>query len=180
MLARFLTDPVPAFVMFWLPQYLARERGLVILHMVAFLWVPYAVSDLAYLAGGWLSDRLVRRGFSPSAARRRLMYWGAALMPAAFFVPLVPDTTTAIGAVCVMAIGHSIWSTNLQTMAGDLFPAADVGKSTGFAGGAGAIGGSIANYATGYVVASSGFGPVFFCAGLLHLTAAAWLHRRLR
>jgi MFS transporter, ACS family, hexuronate transporter len=167
--ARFLTDPVPYFVMFWLPQYLFKERGMSQFGSAEALLFPFLFSDLAYLAGGWFSDKLRNR--------RALMILGAALMPSAALVPFVSTPAAAIAAICVMAIGHSIWSTNLQTLVADRFSPPIVGTAAGCIGSGGALGGTLATLAAGYVVQSFGYTPVFLACAVLHpLACAVFIH----
>ena len=167
-LARFLTDPVIYFVIFWLPEYLRRERGFDLAMVGKYAWVPFLFGDMGYLLGGWLSGRLLRAGWSEVRARKFVMLVGAALLPSAIFAPLVPEVWMALAAVSLVLFGHAIYVTNLQTLPTDLFPGPEVGSVTGFSGMGGAIGGILANLGTGYVVHHFSYTPIFLLAGLMH------------
>ena len=168
MLARFFSDPVVYFVNFWLPAYLQKERGYDLAMVGRYAWVPYAFGGFGYLAGGWLSGRLVERGWTVTKARKTAMAVGACLLPAAIAVPLVPSAEAAIAAVCVVVFGHAVWVANLLTLPADLFPNNQVGTVTGFSGMAGSLGGILGNLATGYVISKFTYLPVFAVAGLMH------------
>lgn len=150
-LARFFTDPVIYFVIFWLPEYLQKERGFDLAMVGKYAWVPFIFGDIGYLLGGWLSGRLMQAGWSLPRARRFVMYLGATCMPVAIAAPLVPSATMAIGATCFLTFGHALWVANIQTLPTDLFRSSEVGSATGFSGMGGAIGGIFANLGTGYI-----------------------------
>ena len=98
MAARFLSDPVIYFVIFWLPAYLQKERGFGLEEIGKFGWVPYTFGGLGYLIGGWFSGKLISRGWSLPNARKAAMALGAALLPAAILAPLMPTAGLAIAA----------------------------------------------------------------------------------
>jgi MFS transporter, ACS family, hexuronate transporter len=167
-LTRFLTDPVIYFVIFWLPDYLRRERGFDLAMVGEYSWVPFAFGGVGYLIGGWLSGRLILLGWPLGRARKLTMALGAAVLPIAMAAPFVPTATLAIAAICALTFGHGMWVANLQTLPADLFPASEVGTVTGFSGMGGAVGGALANLGTGYLVMHFSYAPVFLLAGLMH------------
>lgn len=167
-IARFFTDPVIYFVIFWLPEYLRRERGFDLAMVGKYAWVPFVFGDIGYILGGWLSGRLMRRGWPLPRARKFVMLLGAACLPAACFAPLVPAAWMAIAATCLVVFGHAFWVANLQALPLDLFRGPEVGTATGFSGMGGAIGGALASLGTGWVVAHFSYTPIFLIAGLMH------------
>ena len=171
-LARFFTDPVMYFIIFWLPEYLRKERGFDLSMVGKYAWVPFIFGDIGYMFGGWLSGRLMQAGWPLPKARKWLMALGALVMPAAIFAPLVPSAAMAIAATCFVTFGHAVWVANLQTLPTDLFKPGEVGSATGFTGMGGAIGGVIANLGTGWLVAHYSYAPVFLIAGLMHPLSA--------
>jgi MFS transporter, ACS family, hexuronate transporter len=171
-LTRFLTDPVIYFVIFWLPDYLRRERGFDLAMVGEYSWVPFAFGGVGYLIGGWLSGHLILLGWPLGRARKLTMALGAAVLPIAMAAPFVPTATLAIAAICAVTFGHGMWVANLQTLPTDLFPASEVGTVTGFSGMGGAVGGALANLGTGYLVMHFSYAPVFLLAGLMHPLSA--------
>jgi ACS family hexuronate transporter-like MFS transporter len=84
----------------------------------------------------------------------------------------------AIGATCFVTFGHSLWTSNIQTIPTDTFPGHEVGTVAGFSGMGGAVGGILANLGTGYLVHYFSYAPVFLLAGLMHPLSIAlvwWL-----
>lgn len=166
--ARFFTDPVIYFIIFWLPEYLRKERHYDLAMVGKYAWVPFLFGDIGYMFGGWLSGRLMRRGWSLPRARKFVMACGAVVMPAGIFAPLVADAWSAIALTCFMTFGHALWVANLQTIPTDLFPGPHVATASGFSGMGGGVGGMLANLGTGYVVQRFSYRPIFLLAGLMH------------
>lgn len=177
--ARFFTDPVIYFVIFWLPEYLRKERGFDLAMVGKYAWVPFVFGDIGYMAGGWFSGYLMGRGWTLPRARKFAMALGAAVMPVAILAPLVPNAALAIAATCFITFGHAVWVSNLQTLPSDLFRSSEIGTAMGFSGMGGAIGGMLANLGTGWLVMRYSYAPVFLLAGLVHPLSAAIVYRML-
>ncbi|MHB8655653.1 MAG: MFS transporter [Terriglobia bacterium] len=177
-IARFLTDPVIYFVIFWLPSYLHETRGMNLAMIGKYAWIPFLFGDMGYLAGGWLSGRLMRAGWKLSRARKFVMAAGACLLPSSILAPLVPSAGLAIAATSFIIFGHAIWIANLMTLPIDLFHSPEVGTAAGFSGMGGAVGGILATLGTGYVVTKFSYTPIFIAAGLMH-PISVWLVYRL-
>jgi sugar phosphate permease len=64
----------------WLPTYLVQARGYTIIKMGFFASLPWLAALISSNGAGWLSDALVKRGFSTGKARRTLIYTGAPAM----------------------------------------------------------------------------------------------------
>jgi ACS family hexuronate transporter-like MFS transporter len=178
-LARFFTDPVIYFIIFWLPEYLRRERGFDLAMVGKYAWVPFIFGDIGYMLGGWLSGRLMREGWTLPRARKFVMLLGACCMPVAIFAPLVPEVWMAIAATCFATFGHAFWVSNIQTLPTDLFKGSEIGTATGFSGMGGAVGGMLANLGTGYIVSHFSYAPVFLMAGLVHPLSAVIIYKLL-
>jgi MFS transporter, ACS family, hexuronate transporter len=177
-LPRFLTDPVIYFVIFWLPAYLEKERGFDLAMIGKYAWMPYVFGGApGYIIGGLLSNWLMRKGWDIGAARKAAMTVGAAFLPAAILAPFVPSAGLAMAAMCLVVFGHAIWVANLMALPADLFSPRAVATAAGVSGMGGAIGGALANWFTGSIIAHFSYLPIFICAGLLHPFAVllVWL-----
>ena len=123
-----------------------------------YAWVPFIFGDIGYVTGGWLSGKLMDRGWSLPRARKLVILLGALCMPAAILAPMAPSVRLAFVAICFMTLGHSLWISNLLTLPTDLFKANEVGTATGLTGMGGAIGGVLATLGTGYLVSRFSYG----------------------
>ncbi|MCL4797279.1 MAG: MFS transporter [Bryobacteraceae bacterium] len=70
--ARMLATPVWWFYVFWLPDYLSKERGFTLKEIGMFGWIPFLTVDIGKLVGGAASDRLRARGRSARCRARAL------------------------------------------------------------------------------------------------------------
>ncbi|HVT94612.1 MAG TPA: MFS transporter [Bryobacteraceae bacterium] len=178
-LGRFFTDPVIYFIIFWLPEYLRKERGFDLALVRDYAWVPFVVGGAGYVAGGWLSGRLMEAGWTLPRARKFGMACGAAIMPFAIFAPFVPNAALAIAAASCVTLGHALWTANLQTLPADLYREKEVGTVMGCSGSGGAVAGMFAQLGTGWLVMHFSYAPVFVIAGLMHPLAAFLVYRLL-
>jgi ACS family hexuronate transporter-like MFS transporter len=171
--ARFCFDPVFYFYMFWIPQYLSRERGLSLTQIGALIWMPFVALEIANLVAGQASDMCVARGWSRPRARLTLMLVAALLTPASFCVALVGSTPFAIALMAVLMFAHGIWITNFMTLIGDTVESRDVATTVGLTGFCGGVAGMLSNLVIGPVVDNFSFTPVFLASAVVY--PLAWL-----
>ncbi len=167
-LAKFLTDPVWFFYVFWLPKYLYDARGFDIKQIGYFAWIPYAAAGVGSLFGGWFSSLLLRRGATLNAARKIALGVSAALMPLAVFVVPSP-TSLAIVFISLAFLGHQFWSVIIQTLPADIFPQERVGSVSGLIGASGSFGAMLFALVVGYILSrQASYLPIFIIVSLLH------------
>ena len=178
--ARFLAEPAWQFFVYWIPLYLATERGLQIKEIAWFAWMPFLAADLGGLFGGFLSPFLQRRGLSLLTARKAAATVSAVLMIGAVFIGRATTPAGAIAFFCVGAFAHQSLSSTLLTLPADLFPARTVASAGGLAGGIGYLGGMLFTLVIGTVALRVGYGPLFVTIAFLDLVGAALLWSVLR
>jgi len=171
--ARFFFDPVFYFYMFWIPQYLSRERGLSLAEIGALIWIPFVALEIANLAAGQASDMFVARGWPRARARLTLMLVAALLTPASFCVALAGTTGLAIVLMAVLMFAHGIWITNFMTLVGDTVESRDVATTVGLTGFCGGVAGMLSNLVIGPVVDNYSFTPIFLASAVVY--PIAWL-----
>jgi len=177
-IAKFLTDPVWWFYLWWLPLYLADIRKLTLAQAGWAVPVVYLMADFGSVAGGWLSGFFLRRGWSVSRARKTAMSICACAMPISAMAVFMPNIVVAIALVSMATAGHQGWSANLYTTVSDVFPKRAVASVVGIGGCAGALGGVLfSSVIPGHVIAHFGYKPVFLTMGCFHLTALLVFHR---
>lgn len=168
---RFIVDPVFYFYMFWIPKYLSEERGISQAAIGALSWIPFLALGISNVAGGWVSDRMVRGGLGAQAARKWIMAAAALVTIASGFAGRVKGLEMALAMMSLLMFAHGFWITNYVTLIGDRFPKGAVGTVMGLAGAIGAIGGMLANTAIGHVVERFSYGPVWVASGLMYPAA---------
>jgi ACS family hexuronate transporter-like MFS transporter len=165
---RFLADPIWYFYVFWIPEFLTRERGLSLAAIGAVAWIPFLVSDISNFATGILAQRLEHAGWSANRTRKFLMIAGAAVSPigvAAVHTPSLFWTMTFIG---VAIFFWMIWSVTVQTLPGDYFPPRAVASVYGFGGMGSTLGAVISIWLVGRTLdLTHSYAPVFAGLGML-------------
>lgn len=181
--AKFLTDPVWWFFLIWLPDFFKKTRGLDIKHSWVHLVLIYSLVTALSIVGGWLPGYLVRRGLTPSRARKASML--------SFAIAVLPIlAVTQVGeSAAVLLIGlagaaHQAWSANLFTSVSDTFPKRAVASVVGIGGMAGSLGGILFPLYSGKLLDSfqargnitAGYAVLFAICGSAYLIAFAVNH----
>ena len=175
--AKFMTDPIWWVYLFWIPDFFSRKFGLSLLALGPPVIVIYLVSDVGSIFGGWLSSRLITRGWTVNASRKTAMLVCACAVVPIVAASRVESMWTAVALISIAAAAHQGWSANVYTLASDMFPRQAVGSVIGFAGMSGAIGGMLIAKITGYVLQTTGsYLPVFVIAGTTYLVTLAMVH----
>jgi ACS family hexuronate transporter-like MFS transporter len=175
-LAKFLTDPIWWFYIFWLPKYLIEARHFSIAGLALFGTIPWVAAVPGSIVGGWLSGFLLRRGHSVNFARKTALLACALLMPAGILAVFSRSPWWALAFISVATAAHQGWSANVYTLASDMFPKRDVGSVVGLGGAAGAFGGAIIARVAGFTLQwFHSYVPLFLIAGVMHPLAIVLL-----
>lgn len=181
--AKFLTDPVWWFYLFWLPKYLQEAFGLTLKQIVVPTFLVYTASSVGSILGGWLPFGLIRRGWSIYAARKMVLLGCALCVVPVMYAPYSHSLWAVVALIGLSTAAHQGWSANVFTTASDMFPRRAVGSVVGIGATGGAIGGVLIQVITGYVVQDlHSYLPIFVFAGLAYLLALAimqWLTPKL-
>jgi ACS family hexuronate transporter-like MFS transporter len=171
LLARFFFDPVFYFYMFWIPQYLARERGFSLAEIGRYSWIPFLVLGVSTILSGRVSDLFVHRGWEPVRARLWLLTAAALVTPVSWLAALAPDAASAIALMACLLAAHGLWITNFLGLLSDIFPSRAIATVTGMTGTAGGIAGMLSSLVVGPVVDRFSFAPAFAVSGVLYPAA---------
>ena len=176
-LGKFLIDPVWWLFLFWTPDFLAKTYHLDLVSFGPPLVAIYVLSDLGSIAGGWLSSRLMKRGWSANAARKSTMLGCAILVMPIFFAQYVAHLWLAVAIVGLATAAHQAFSANLYTLPSDMFPRGAVGSVVGIGGTLGGIGGMAMAKLVGYVLQTTGsYSLIFAVAGCVYIVALGVIH----
>jgi len=174
---KFLTDPIWWMFLFWLPDFLGKRYGLDLKSFGPPLVAIYLLSDGGSVLGGWVSSRLLQRGWSANRARKLTMLGCAVAVLPIVTVQYVDSLWIAVLLIGVATAAHQAFSANLLTLPSDLFPRQAVASVVGIGGTAGAIGGMLIAKFVGHVLGISGsYAPIFAVAGGAYLLALLSLH----
>jgi ACS family hexuronate transporter-like MFS transporter len=171
-LAKFLTDPVWWFYLFWLPKYLQETFGLTLANVGFPVMVVYICADVGSIGGGWISSALLNRGWNVNRARKTAMTICAACVVPVLYAPFSKSLWVVVGLISLAASAHQGWSANLFTLTSDMFPRRAVASVVGIGGTMGSIGGVLLQLASGYIVEwTHSYVPMFIIAGTMYVLA---------
>jgi MFS family permease len=152
----FSSNYVGYFLITWLPFYLVRERHFTMSTMARIGGLAYLLGACSSTFSGWLSDRWIMSGGTPTRVRKT--FTGGGLILAGTFLALAavtgPRTCLVMLVLGVISFGvtaSNIWAIT-QTLAG---PQA-AGRWTGFQNFIGNLAGVVAPALTGFVVGRTG------------------------
>jgi MFS transporter, ACS family, aldohexuronate transporter len=174
-LARFLTDPVWWLYITWLPVYLYSVRGFNLKEIGLFGWLPFVTADAGSLLGGYVSGRLIARGWSVNRARKFVIAAAAVFMVAGIPAALTVDRMVALACIACVTFGFQAWINNVQTIPSDVFPTEAVASVAGLGGVGAGIGAILFTMTTGYVVDRFSYTPILLTAALLPIVGTAVL-----
>ncbi|HTM47327.1 MAG TPA: MFS transporter [Bryobacteraceae bacterium] len=166
-LARAFGDSSGYFVLFWFPEYLVTAKHFSFVMLGKLGWIPPCGSDIGAVLGGYLSSRLVARGWSPLLSRKILMSSAAVLLAAGVMLQFLSGPIAVLLSLSLCTIGVGIWACNLHALATDAFPRSIVATVHGTAGSAGAAAGIVFNSLVGYFGSRHNYGAALTMFALL-------------
>lgn len=175
--AKFLSDLVWFFLLFWIPDFFAR----VFLMKQGTLGLPvaiiYSFAAIGALSSGLLFPRLLARGWTVNRARKTSMLFYACMilpMPLALFAPNPWIASIVIG---VALFAHQGFSTNVFGMTADVVPVGRVATVIGAGAVAGNLSGAGMIEFAGFSLSSGlGYWPMFAICASAYLLATLWVH----
>jgi MFS transporter, ACS family, hexuronate transporter len=177
-LARFVTDPIWWFFLYWLPKFLDKTYHLD-LHTVGLpIFIIYTVSMAGSIFGGWLSSHFIKRGKNPVASRKLTIFFLALLVVPIFLASTASNLWTAVALITMATFAHQGYAANIYTIVSDIYPKNAVGSMIGLSGFAGALGGILFSGAVGLILQITGsYYIVFGIASAAYLLC--WLSLKL-
>ncbi|GAB3639872.1 MFS transporter [Spirosoma arcticum] len=184
MFGKLFTDPIWWFFLFWLPAYLSDVYHLDLKKLGAPLIIIYLAATIGSLGGGWLSSRLISKGWPPTKARQYAMLLFALCVVPVLSISQFSEIWPVIVVLSLAVAAHQAWSANVFTVASDVFPKRSLSLVVGFGTMAGTIGGSIFPLIVGRILdhykgigqLAQGYNVVFNIASFAYLLAWAMLY----
>ena len=178
-IAKFMADPIWWFYLFWGAKFLNGKFGLNLKEIGLPFFTIYLVSWGLGIFLGWLSSRLIKKGFSLNKGRKLgMLACGLFAVPVAM-VPHTSNMWLAVGLIAIAAGGHCGWSANVFSLMSDVFPKKATATVAGLGGFAGGIGGAIAAFGVGKIlqnVGIDGYAIPFAIAAGGYLVALLVIH----
>ena len=152
----FCCNYVNYFLITWLPFYIVRERHFTMSTMARVGGLAYLLGACATTFSGWLSDRWIMSGATPTRVRKT--FTGGGLILAGTFLGLAAATgpRTCLVMVVLGVIFFGVTSSNVWAITQTLAGPQAAGRWTGFQNFVGNLAGVVAPALTGFVVGPTG------------------------
>jgi MFS family permease len=152
----FFTNYYWYFLLTWLPFYLVRERHFSMQKMARVGASAYFAIAVATTISGWLSDRWIAAGGTPTRVRKTFAGVGLALSTIILPVCFVSDPDVATALLLLACVSFGIYACTLWAITQTLAGARAAGKWTGLQNGVGNLAGWVAPWLTGVVLEKTG------------------------
>jgi len=177
---KFMADPIWWFYLFWGAKFLNGRYGLNLKEIGLPFFSIYLVSWAGGIFLGWLSSKLLKKGWSLNKGRKMGFLVCAFFALPVMLVPHIDNMWLSVALIAVAAGGHCGWSANIFSLMSDIFPRKATASVTGIGGFAGAVGGALIaqlvggllqnlgmdGYVIPFLIASTGY---FIALAIMHL-----------
>jgi MFS family permease len=157
MLGAFCTGYITWMYQTWLPAYLEMQQHISIAKTGLLASVPLLCAFFGAIVGGWVSDRLVKRGMELVASRRLPLILG--LLGSAVFTGLAAMATSAGAAVTFIALSMFCMQFGITCkwiLVTAVTPQAYCASAASNQNFAGFLGGTLSPILTGFIVDATG------------------------
>ena len=165
------------FFITWLPFYLVRERHFTVQGMSIVSGLAFLVLAISALVSGWLSDKWIASGATPTRVRKTFTGTGPAIASSIVLVGIVANHSLAVAILMLACIGLGMGTSNLWSVTQTLAGPATSGRWTGLQNFTGNLAGWIAPALIGLIVQRTGnfFWVFVITSSVTLLGAAAWV-----
>lgn len=156
MLLPVLRELLSYFMLTWLPFYLVRERHFSMQHMAQIGGGIFLSSRVSASICGWLRDRWIVAGETPTRVRKSFVVFRAAAM--GLFLALSVVTARSLSLIFLMLAGlaFGLSSSNLWVITQRIAGPEAAGRSTGIQNFIGNLAGTVVSAVTGYLLGWTG------------------------
>ena len=144
------------FLITWLPYYLVRERHFTMDKMAKTGGIAYLLGACFATFSGWLSDRWIASGATPSLVRKSFAGGGLGLAGIFIGLAVVSGPNYCVAALILGVIFFGAYSSNLWAITQTLAGPKAAGRWTGFQNFVGNLAGVVAPALSGLVLERTG------------------------
>jgi MFS transporter, ACS family, D-galactonate transporter len=173
----FCGNYVNYFLITWLPFYLVRERSFSMDKMAKIGGIAYLLASLACTLSGWLADRWIAAGATPSLVRKTFTGGGVGLSGIFLGLAVISGPTLCVALVVLGIVSFGVSASNIWAITQRLAGQRAIGRWVGFQSFFGNLSGMVAPAVTGYVLQRTGqfYWAFLIVAAVAFLSAASWI-----
>ncbi|EJN07036.1 MFS transporter [Herbaspirillum sp. YR522] len=154
-IGQYCINVITYFFLTWFPVYLVQERGMSILKAGFVASIPAVCGFIGGVMGGFISDRLIKRGFSVTWARKIPIVGGMLLSMTMILCNYVQAQWMVVAIMALAFFGKGVGALGWAVVA-DTAPKQIVGLSGGLFNTFGNIAGITTPIVIGYIVKETG------------------------
>jgi MFS family permease len=155
-IGHFCCNYVSYFLITWLPFYLVRERHFSMDNMARIGGAAYLLGACFAILSGWLSDRWILSGASPTRVRKTFTGGGIALSGIFVGLNVVGGPFYCVAALILGVIFYGVCASNFWAITQTLAGPQAAGRWTGFQNFVANLAGIVAPSVTGFVLDRTG------------------------
>ena len=159
------------FFLTWFPTYLVKYRGLDFIKSGFLASAPFIAACAGLLLSGYLSDKLLKKGYSASVARKVPVIAGLLLSACIVGANYVTDTALIVTFMCIAFFGNGFASI-AWVFVSAIAPVQLLGLTGGVFNFIGQLSSIIVPVALGYLASDGNFAPALVFIGVLALAGA--------
>lgn len=152
----FCGNYVNYFLITWLPFFLVRERHFSMDAMAKIGGIAYLLGAVASSFSGWLSDRWIAAGATPTLVRKTFAGGGIGLSGIFLGLAVVGGPTLCVAAIIVGVIFFGVSASNIWSITQTLAGERATGRWAGFQSFFGNMAGVVAPALTGFILQRTG------------------------
>lgn len=162
------------FFLTWFPTYLVKYRHIDFIKVGFMATVPFLAAWIGVLLSGWLSDRLLRQGYSLSFARKLPIVTGMLLATALVGANYVSSPALIIAFMTVAYFGSGLAAISWSVVS-SIAPVNLVGLASGAFNFVGTSMGIVVPLVIGFLVHEGDFSPaLIFVGGMAAVSVLSW------
>ncbi len=176
-IALFCGNYLSYFLITWLPYYLVRERHFSMDKMAKIGGTGYLLSAGVCTLAGWLSDRWIMSGASPSLVLKTMTGGGIALSGVFVGLTAVSGPVYCVPTIILAIVFFGVTSANVWAISQTLAGPKAAGRWTGFQCCFGNLSGIVAPAVTGFVLERTGqfYWAFAIVVAFAMASAASWI-----
>lgn len=165
------------FLITWLPYFMVKERHFSMDKMARVGSIAYLLAASASLLGGWLSDRWIARGTTPTIVRKTFTAGGVAIAGVSLGLCPLGGEEFSVAMIMLGMIGFGMSSSNVWAITQTLAGPQAAGRWTGFQNCVGNMAGIVAPALSGFALQRTGhFAPAFaILTGVALIGTLSWI-----
>lgn len=152
---QYCINSITYFFLTWFPIYLVQERGMSILQAGFVASLPAIAGFIGGISGGWLSDRLTKKGYSLTFARKFPIVIGMLMSTTMIACNYVETDVLVVAIMSLAYFGKGVGALGWAVVA-DTSPKEAGGLSGGLFNTFGNTAGIVTPIVIGYIVHSTG------------------------